>query len=266
MRDRNGRVRRILGLGAAIALAAGRPRAAEPKIRTISAGLSYDNFSRTVVWKGDAAASRILANLVSARADLGLGKSVVLSLTRGVVPDRFQGPVLHLPAHLPAIRRGAHLGPGPWEPRSSRRSSRYADFEISGTGRFVYSLGMSKTWPLEGFAVEGEATGKPSWMEAAVGPRVSYLFFGRVVPYVEVCARWLRADFKMTETLSDLGGTREEACRGRHLIQRRPGRGRGRDRPADASRPRRGSFPSPEGWTRCFPSGSFTSSRARRGP
>lgn len=213
MRDRNGRVRRILGLGLAIGLAAGAAGAAEPKIRTISAGLSYDNFSRTVVWKGDAAVSRILANLVSARADLGLGKSIVLSLSAGLSLTDFKDlSFTSLPISLQfdgAPISGLVLGAEVLAPLV-----RYADFEISGTGRFVYSLGMSKTWPLEGFAVEGEAKGKPSWMEAAVGPRVSYLFFGRVVPYIEVCARWLRADFKMTETLSDLGGAEKKIVPG----------------------------------------------------
>jgi hypothetical protein len=73
---------------------------------------------------------------------------------------------------------------------------------------------MSKTWPLEGFAVEGEARGSSSWLEAAVGPRLSYLFFGRVVPYLEICARWLRADFEMSETLEDLGGAEKKLVRG----------------------------------------------------
>jgi hypothetical protein len=82
-----------------------------------------------------------------------------------------------------------------------------SDFEISGTGRVVYCFGMSRTWPLEGFAVEGEAMGRSSWLEAAAGPRVTYRLSGPVIPYIEVSVRWLRADFEMTETLGDLQGT-----------------------------------------------------------
>ena len=213
MRDRNGRVRRVLGLGAAIVVAAGTAGAAEMKIRTISTGLSFDNFSRTVVWKGDAASAVIRANTVAARADLGFRKGVVLSLSAGLSLTDFEGLAFNsLPITLefagPSIS-GLVLGAEVLAPLLKS-----SDFEISGTGRFVYSLGMSKTWPLEDFAVEGKAKGKPGWMEASVGPRVSYLFFGRVIPYLEVCARWLRADFKMTETLADLEGTETKIVRG----------------------------------------------------
>ncbi|MGE5742263.1 MAG: hypothetical protein ACM32H_09470, partial [Candidatus Aminicenantes bacterium RBG_16_66_30] len=83
---------------------------------------------------------------------------------------------------------------------------KFSDFEISGTGRVVYSFGMSKTWPLEGFAVPGTASGSVSWAEAALGPRVSYLFSGPIVPYLEVRLHWLGSAFEMSETLGDLAG------------------------------------------------------------
>jgi hypothetical protein len=88
------------------------------------------------------------------------------------------------------------------------------DFEMKAAGRIVYSSGMSKTWPLEGFAVEGEAAGKPGWMEVALGPRLDYLFFGRVVPYVELTGRWLTARFRMSETLGELAGEEKRKVSG----------------------------------------------------
>lgn len=213
MRERNGRIQRALGLCGTIALAAGLASAAEPKIKTFAAGLNYEYLSRTVVWTGDTSPSKIQANLISARADLGLGKGVVVSLSAGLSLSNYKALVFDtLPISLQfggATVSGFLLGAEVVAP-----IKRFSDFELGGTGRFVYSMGLSKTWPLEDFAVEGEARGRAGWWEAAVGPRLSYLFFGRVVPYVELCFRWLRADFKMTETLGDLGGTELKLVRG----------------------------------------------------
>jgi hypothetical protein len=216
MRDGRGHIRRVLAslaLCSAIGLAPAQAAVLGLKVKPLAAGLTYESLSRTVVWKGDAASSRIQASLISARAELGFGKSVVVSLSAGLTLTDFKGLAFDsLPVNLqfdgPALK-GFSLGAEAVAPLL-----KLSDFEISGTGRFVYSFGMSKTWSLEGFAVEGKAVGSSSWAEAALGPRVSYLFFGRVVPYVEVCARWLGAGFAMTETLADLVGKETKRVRG----------------------------------------------------
>jgi len=203
----------VLALGAAIGLALAPAAGAQIKVRTIAAGLSYENFSRTVFWGGDAEASKIVANLVTARADLGLGKGVVVGLNAGLALTGNEGLVFDaLPISLELgakTLRGFSLGADVVAP-----VDKFSDFEISGTGRLVYSFGMAKTWTLQDFAVEGRARGESSWIEAAAGPRVSYLFFRRVVPYVEVWARWLHASFTMTETLADLSGRETRRVRG----------------------------------------------------
>jgi opacity protein-like surface antigen len=213
MRELKRRIRHILCLGVAVALSAGQAAAVEPNIKTIAAGLSYENFSRTLVWKGDTASSRIQANLISARADFGFAKGIVVSLTAGLVLTDFKALTFSaLPISLQydgAPLKGFAFGAEVVAP-----FLKLSDFEIAGTGRIVYSFGMSKTWPLEGFAVDGKASGESSWFEMAAGPRVSYHFFGRVVPYLEFCARWLGAGFKMTETLEDLDGTEKKQVRG----------------------------------------------------
>jgi len=213
MRKRSGRAERLFVLGVVFALAAGEARAAEAKVKTLAAGLSYDYFSRTVVWKGDTASSKILANMVSARADFGLGKDLVFSLSAGLSLTDFKGLSFgSLPISLQfdgAPLKGLALGAEVAAP-----FMKFGDFEISATGRVVLSFGMSKTWPLEGFAVEGEAQGRPNWMEISVGPRFAYLLFGRVVPYVEVSARWLRAVFRMTEILDELDGVEKKQVNG----------------------------------------------------
>jgi hypothetical protein len=213
MRKRSGRVGRLLFLGAVFVLASGEASAAESKIKTLMAGLNYDYFSRTVVWDGDTVPSRIQASLVSARADVGFGKGLTLSLSAGLSLTDFEGLAFGtLPISLAfdaSPIKGLVLGAELEAPLIE-----YGDFEIKAAGRLVSSFGMSKTWPLEGFAVEGKAKGRSNWMEASAGPRVAYLLSGAFVPYLEVSARWLRADFRMEETLEDLQGRETKRIKG----------------------------------------------------
>ena len=194
MRYRKDGARIARALIAAIVLTAAPPVAtrlgAGPlKVRTLSAGLGYEYLARTVTWGEDPDASRFQASLISARAEIGFAKGIVLSLSAGLALTDLSSATFN---NLPISLRydGAPL----------------SGFEISGTGRFVYSFGMKRTWPLEGFAVEGQAEGSADWMEAAIGPRVAYLGFDKIRPFLEISCRWLHTGFAMTETLDDLTG------------------------------------------------------------
>ena len=195
----------VIGFAAAPAATTGLA-AAQLNVRSFSAGLGYEYLSRTVVWNGDTDASRLRASLVTARADFEFDNGIVFSLSAGLAPTDVAALTFNrLPIGLQydgAPLTGFVFGAEAFVP-----VHRYSDFEIGGTGRFVYSFGMEKTWPLEDFAVEGEAKGSMSWLEAAIGGRVSYLSFERIIPYLEISVRWLHAGFEMTETLGDLGGT-----------------------------------------------------------
>jgi hypothetical protein len=213
MGNRRGRVRGICILGILAILAAGRASAAESNIKSIAAGLSYEHITRTVVWAGDSGTSTIKAHVISARADVGLAKRVVVSLSAGLSFTGFSGLTFDtLPISLQfdgSSIKGFNLAAEVTAPLK-----KLGEFEVGAAGRFAYSFGMSKTWPLEGFAVEGEAKGQPSWMEISAGPRVAYLFFGRVVPYLELSARMLWADFRMSETLGELSGEAKKRVKG----------------------------------------------------
>ncbi len=213
MRAGNTPIRRALFLGAALAVAASQAAAAGLAVKPLAAGLSYESLSRTVRWRGDESPSGVRAGLLSARAEFGLSKGIVVGVQAGLSMTDFRDVVFNA---LPISLRfegsplpGFALGLDVRAP-----IHRFSDFEIGGAARFVYSIGMTKTWPLEDFAVEGEARGSSGWLEAAVGPRLSYLVFGRVVPYLEISARWLRAGFEMSETLEDLRGAEKKRVRG----------------------------------------------------
>lgn len=213
MRDRDRRIRGWLLVAAALALGAGRAAAAVPRIETIAAGLSFENLTRTVVWKGDPEPSRIRASLISARAEFGLAKDIVVGLDAGLVLTDFTGLVFSgLPVSLQygaAPLAGFAFGADVVAPLAE-----FSDFRLSAAGRFAFTFGMTKSWALEGFAVEGDARGDSSLIEIGAGPRLSYLVVDRIVPYVEVWARWLRAGFEIDESLGDLAGGETKRVRG----------------------------------------------------
>lgn len=213
MRKRSGGAWRLISLGIALVLAAAHAPAAESKVKMLMAGLNFDHFSRTVVWDGDTGPSRLQASLVSARTDFGFGKGLTLSLSAGLSLTDFEGlafgtlpiPLAYDASPIKGLVLGAEL---------EALLLKSGDFEIKAAGRFVSSFGMSRTWPLEGFAVVGEAKGRSNWMEASAGPRLAYLLSDAFVPYLEVNARWLRADFRMEETLEDLQGHEKKLVKG----------------------------------------------------
>jgi len=198
---------RVCALTLGLAALAGVAPAAGLAVKPRAAGPVFDHFTRTVVWKGDEAPSRLSAGLVAARAELGLGgKGAVVGLFAGLsFTDAADVVFDALPIGLAfdgSAVAGLAFGADVLVP-----VRRFGDFEIKGAGRIVYSMGLDKTWPLEGFAVEGRAVGQTGWLEAAAGPRVDYLLFGGVVPYVELTARWLSASFRMDESLGELSGS-----------------------------------------------------------
>jgi hypothetical protein len=204
MRHREGRLRAALILTAALGLAAA-PAEAQLKIGTFAAGIGGEFLSRTVVWGDDPAPARLGAGLFGARAEFGFGRGVVVGLSAGLSLSNVSALIFRaLPVSLRydgAPFKGFSMGADAAVP-----FRRFSSFEIGAAGRIVYSLGMNDSWPLEGFAVEGEATGAVNWLEAAIGPRLAYRAFDKVVPYLEITVRWLHAGIEMTETLADLTG------------------------------------------------------------
>lgn len=214
MNKRRGGLRRLVGLGIGFVLAAASTSAAvESKLRAFTVGVVFDHFSRLVVWEGETEESRVLASLVSARAGFDLGRSVRLGLTAGLSLSDFDAltfPDLPISLELGSgALKGFVLGA-----ELDAVLFDFRDFEISAHGRFVSSYGLARTWPLEDFAVPGQAEGKANWMEASAGPRLAYRFSGGFVPYLEVAARWLQADVRMEETLDDLHGTEQKRVQG----------------------------------------------------
>jgi hypothetical protein len=208
-----GSYRRAVALSLSLAWAASLAPAAEPGARSHTVGVVFEHLSRTVVWQGEAGASRVRANQVAARAGLELGRGFSLGLTAGLSLSGFDDLVFDgLPVSLElgsTTLKGVVLG-------AELEAALFdlGDVEIGAAGRFVSSFGLARTWPLEGFAVPGEASGKVNWMEASAGPRVMYRVSRVFAPYLEAAVRWFRVDARMDETLEDLHGSEKKSVSG----------------------------------------------------
>lgn len=186
-------------------LIAARPAWAAFGRMTLTTGLIANYFARTVTWEGDDASSRIAVLALAVRQDVRVRDGLTVSLSAGWAMSSLDDLVFRgLPVSLEYGSGSMHgLAVGA-EVRT--RLVKTGEFEIKGVGQIASSFGLERTWPLEGFAVPGEARGRLNWTEVSVGPEISYLSFGAFIPSLEVFARWLWVDFKMDQTLGDLTG------------------------------------------------------------
>ena len=195
-----------LALGAA--LAAGPLSAAAERPSggmSLRLGLCGGFAGRTVEWdKGDDG-SKVKTGLAGIAADVRLARGFELSLFAGMAftdPDGAVFPRLPITLEYGAgAIRGLAFG-------AVLRKSLFVfgDFETGARAGIVTSTGSSKTWPIEGFAVDGEAEGRPKWTEIEVGPTVAYTGYRGFTPYLGLSVSLFRGDFRMAEKLGDLEG------------------------------------------------------------
>jgi hypothetical protein len=199
-------------------LMASLPSAAADSRIPFRGGLGWEYFSRRITWDDKSQASSASALLITGRGEIELRPGLTVGFAVGLSLSNFNGLVFRdLPISLDyeaGAAAGLVLGAG-----GRARLLSLADFEIEGEARFVYSLGFKKSWPVEGFTVPGEATGKPTWVEVFAGPRVSYLVSGKFVPYLSLSARLFSGNFELAETLGDLDGQERKNVRGKSLLQ-----------------------------------------------
>ena len=173
---------------------------------TLRAGLQGGFADRTVRWDKGTDETKIKTRTAGLAGDLIFPRGFAISVFGGMAFTDPRGTVFsHLPISLDyqgGTVRGFAFGGG-------IRKSLFAfgDFETEARARYVIFTGPSKRWPIEGFAVDGEAGGKPKWSELEIGPTLTYKAYEHFTPYLGVSLSWFRGDFRMTETLGELGGT-----------------------------------------------------------
>jgi hypothetical protein len=180
-------------------------------------GIGFDHLSRTIRWDGGESLSKLAANLVMVQGHLRTSDRFGLSVKAGLSLPSWNGLVFReLPISV-EYQAGAAAGLA-LAAEIRAFLLRTGDFEIEGVGRIVSSFGFTKTWPLEGFAVEGNTRGRPVWFEATAGGRITTAFFGRFRPYLLVAGNFLWASFEMDQTLEDLVGSETKKGRGKSAL------------------------------------------------
>ena len=195
------------------------PRAAAADSRVpFRGGIGFEYFSRKITWDDKTQASSASALLITGRGEIELRPGLTVDFAAGLSLSNFNGLVFRdLPITLDyeaGAAAGLLLSAG-----GRARLISLDNFEIEGAGRFVYSLGLKKSWPMEGFTVPGEATGKPTWVEVSAGPRVSYMVSDKFVPYLNLSACLFSGNFDLAETLGDLSGREKKHVRGKSLLE-----------------------------------------------
>jgi len=94
----------------------------------------------------------------------------------------------------------------------------YSNFEVGAYGQFIYYLGKETEWDLPGLNVPGMVTGKPTWMRASIGPRITYTGFDYFSPYLTLCYNNLWGKFEMIQEVQTLEGTEDKELRSKSLI------------------------------------------------
>jgi len=218
MRKRTRGVFSAMALTLALSLAGLPALQASENESAFRTGISYDRLSRTVTWDGATQQSKVSADSFTARETILIKPGLAVEIIAGLSLSNFNGLVFRdLPVSLDyeaGATTGLLLGCG-----IRARLLGTDDFEIEGVGRFVYSLGFKKTWPLQGFAVEGNVQGCQDWLVASLGPRISYRFFGSFVPYVTISASFFSGSFAMDQTLGDLTGHETQKLKSKSLLE-----------------------------------------------
>ncbi len=180
-------------------------------------GLGFEHFSRTIRLDGDEDQSRLKSLAFSLREDISLGENLGLTLKAGLSTSSFDSVLFtNLPISIDYRARSAKALELGAEFRAVLFRS--GDFEIMGVGRIVSSMGLDKTWPLEGFAVDGEARSRSNRYEASVGPKITYLFFGKFRPYLFVYGDTLWGNLRVKESLEDLSGAETRKMKGKSVF------------------------------------------------
>ena len=179
-------------------------------------GLGTGFVSRTVRWDGDV--SRVKTFTVGLASEFEFPFDLTASLFAGLGLTNYRGALFeHLPVTLRVDAGGTASFVAGGEVRKKIRT--FGNFETGAIATFVTSFGTNKTWPIAGFAVDGEARGTPRWTGFEIGPTVSYLGYRNFVPFASIRASWFGGRFKMTEKLGELESAQTRTFKQKGLVK-----------------------------------------------
>jgi hypothetical protein len=180
-------------------------------------GLGLEYFSRTLSWDDGLRSSPMTAAFGVARLEVELRKGFTLGACLGYGLSNFNGLVFrNLPFSLDyeAGTSGSFLAgiDGEADP------FKIGDFEIGVLGRYVISLGGTKTLAISGLNASGTADARALWMRVQAGPVVRYMGYQDFTPYLALMYDRLWGTFTTTETVKELSGTEDKKIAGEGSI------------------------------------------------
>jgi hypothetical protein len=181
---------------------------------SITAGIGYEFFSRTITWDDDYT-SRLKSYFLTFNTKFEFGKGFVFSAILGyAIPGTnykeltFRRLPISVELDVGSIK-GYIVG------TEIRKTFLYAkDLQVDVLGQFFYYMGTKKEWEIPDLAVEGTVEGNPSWMRVSVGPVFTYVGFESFCPYFYLNFNKLWGKFKMVEAIQDLTGSENKKISG----------------------------------------------------
>ncbi|MFO7867392.1 MAG: hypothetical protein R6V02_11375 [Candidatus Aminicenantes bacterium] len=102
--------------------------------------------------------------------------------------------------------------------RFSAGSLHLSQFELKGSGQFVYFIGSEQNWDISGLAEAGDAAGKSDWMRVAAGPVIWYTEPLLFSPYLAVQFNYLWGTYSMEESIGNLSGSEEKKFQSKSYV------------------------------------------------
>jgi hypothetical protein len=207
-----------LTIAAAVLLTAAGRLPAQGRELTFRAGLGIETQSRTIRWDDEKRTSQLASLGAGLHFEMTYRNRLTLSLLAGLSFTDVDGLVFY---HLPvAIEyRAGQVGGVMVGAEIAARVLTRGSFDLDVRARFLTSAGTEAAWPLAGFAVEGEARGKPNWTALEAGPRVFYRGWRTATPYVFAAVNRLSGEVRMEETLETLTGDETKSITGAGFVR-----------------------------------------------
>jgi len=171
---------------------------------SITPGIGYEFFSRTITWDNDQYDSKLKSSFFTFGLEFEFRKGFFFNAILGyAIPGSsyedltFRELPISVRLNVGSIK-GYLLG------TEIKKSVVYSkNLQIDVLGQFFYHRGVKKQWEVPDLAVEGTVEGNPSWMRASIGPVFTYKGYGSLYPYVYLNFNKLWGRFKMVQTIQD---------------------------------------------------------------
>lgn len=182
---------------------------------SITPGIGYEFFSRTITWDDDQYTSKLKSYFFTFNTEFEFGKRFYFNAILGyAIPGSsykgltFRELPISVELDVGAIK-GYLIG------MEVKKSLIYAkDLRIDALGQFFYYMGSKKELEIPDLVVEGTVEGDPSWKRVSIGPVFTYTGFDSFYPYFYLNFNNLWGKFKMVQTIQDLTGSEDKKVSG----------------------------------------------------